>query len=151
MGALVVVAGIGAAVFLIVHHVQERVRGTVSAEGTAVGSFGFTVDDCASGHAFVPGFFGVDLRGQGRSGGPGGFDLRVVDSGDDAQLWLYPPGAHRGAIPFSKADCARWDVLVEWAHVTVNRVNTVSGHLHATCAAGGETLAADVDFVRCAF
>ena len=79
-----------------------------------------------------------------------GFDLRVVDSGDDAQLWLYPPGAKRGAIQIGKADCSRFDVLVDWAHVTVNRVNTVSGHLRVACTAGGGNLTADVDFVRCA-
>jgi hypothetical protein len=148
---------------------QERVTGVVRAQRTPVGSFAFAVDDCASGHAFVPGFFGVDLRGQSPDQGQGrdqdqgqrqgqrqgrgktGFDLRVVGSGDDAQLWLYPPGAKSGAIPIGKADCARWDVLVDWAHVTVNRVQTVSGHLRATCAIGGGNLTADVDFVRCAF
>jgi hypothetical protein len=36
-------------------------------------------------------------------------------------------------------------------HLTVNRVNTVSGHVHVTCAAGGGALEAEVDFVRCAF
>ena len=124
---------------------QEKVSGTVRAKGTPVGSFAFAVDDCASGHAFVPGFFGAELRGRG------GFDLRVVGSGEDAQLWLFPPGANKGAVPIANADCARFDVLVYWAHVTVNRVNTVSGHVHATCSAGGGKFAADVDFVRCAY
>jgi len=73
-----------------------------------------------------------------------------VDSGDDAQLWLYPPGAKRGAFPIGKSDCQRWDVLVDWAHVTVNRVHTVSGHVHVTCEAHGH-VTADVDFTRCAF
>jgi hypothetical protein len=130
---------------------QERVTGLVRAQGTLVGSFAFAVNDCASGHAFVPGFFGVDLRGQRPGQSKAGFDLRVVGSGDDAQLWLYPPGAKSGAIPIGKADCAPWDVFVDWAHVTVNRVQTVSGHLHAACTVGGGNLTADVDFVRCAF
>lgn len=141
--AVVAVVGIGAA--LLFRHAIERVSGAVQAEGTPVGSFSFAVDDCASGHAFVPGFFGADLRG-GKQ-----FDLRLVDSGDDAQLWLYPPGATRGAIAFAKGDCARWDVQNDWAHVTVNRVNTVSGHVHVTCSGPRGRLTADVDFARCAF
>jgi hypothetical protein len=124
---------------------QEKVSGVVHAHGTPVGSFAFAVDDCASGQAFVPPFFGVDLRGRGQ------FDLRVTGSGDDARLWLYPPGVKKGAVAIDRFACTRFDVLVDWAHVTVNRVDTVSGHLHVTCAVGAGDLTADADFTRCAF
>jgi hypothetical protein len=144
--AVIVALGIVAGVIVLVRHVTEQVKGTVHAAGTPAGTFDFAVDDCASGHAFVPGFFGADLRGGG-----GRFDLRAVDSGDDAQLWLYPPGAKRGATLIARRDCSRWDVVVEWARVTVNRVYTVNGHVRVTCAVGGGTLAADVEFLRCAF
>ena len=147
---LVVVAVFGMGVFFVFQRAQARVMGRVSATGTSVGSFAFATTDCASGQAFVPGFFGADLRGRRPGQHPQSYDLRVVDTGDDAQLWLFPPGATRGAIPIVKRDCARWDVLVEWAHVTVNRVQTVSGHLHVTCGAGGGSVTADADFVRCA-
>ena len=93
--AAAVVAG---GTLLLFRRAAEQVSGNVQTTGTAVGSFTFRVDDCASGHAFVPGFFGANLRGGAR------YDLRLVGSGDDAQLWIFPPGAARGAIPFGKAD-----------------------------------------------
>jgi hypothetical protein len=143
---VILIFGIATGSFLCFQQrAQEKVSGTVRAQGTPLGSFAFAVDDCASGHAFVPGFFGAELRGRGT------FDLRVVGSGDDAQLWLFPPGAKKGAIPIGRADCARFDVLVDWAHVTVNRVYTVSGHVHVTCTAGRGNFTADADFVRCAY
>jgi hypothetical protein len=142
---LVVAVVVAGGTFLLFRRAAEQVSGRVQATGTAVGSFTFTVDDCASGHAFVPGFFGADLRGDAK------YDLRLVGSGDDAQLWLYPPDAQRGAILFGKADCATWEVRNDWAHVTVNRVDTVSGHVHVRCEGPRGGLAADVEFVRCAF
>ena len=147
---VILIFGIATGSFLCFQRrAQEKVSGTVRAQGTPLGSFAFYVDDCASGHAFVPGFFGAELRGRGT------FDLRIVGSGDDAQHWHFPPGARRsagaGAIPIGKPACTRFDVLVDWAHVTVNRVNTVSGHVHATCRAGGGNVTADADFVRCAY
>jgi hypothetical protein len=122
----------------------EKVSGSVVADATPVGTFSFGPGDCASGQAFVPGFFGVDLRGEG------GFDLRVVGSGDDAELWLYPKGVQTGAIQIHKHDCSEWDVRVEWAGVTVNRVSTVSGHVMVACAIAGGKFTAVVDFERCA-
>ena len=142
---LVGLAGVGAgAGVLLARRTGEKVAGSVAADGTPVGTFSFVVSDCASGHAFVPGFFGADLRGEG------GFDLRVVDSGDDAQLWLYPQGAKKGAIEIRKPDCSEWDVLVEWTNLTVNRVHTVSGHVRVACAVGGGKITASASFERCA-
>lgn len=144
---LLVVVG-GAIAFGVVRAVRAaraRVSGSVRAAGTPAGSFSFAVDNCASGHAFVPGFFGADLRGGGQ------FDLRLVDSGDDAQLWLFPPGGKRGATLYAKADCGRWDVLNDWTNLMVNRVRTVSGHVHVTCDGRLGSLTADVDFARCAY
>lgn len=142
---LVAAAAVAGGTLLLFRRAAEQVSGQVQATGTAAGSFTFTVDDCASGHAFVPGFFGADLRGGAQ------YDLRLVGDSDDAQLWLYPPGAKRGAVLFGKGDCAAWDVRNDWAHVTVNRVNTVSGHVHVRCQGPRGSLAADVEFVRCAF
>jgi hypothetical protein len=122
----------------------EEVTGRVGADRTPVGTFSFAVTECASGHAFVPGFFGADLRGGN------GYHLRVADTGDDAQLWLYPRGGRTGAIELRKRDCSEWDVLIEWAHVTVNRVHTVSGHVQVACAVGGGKVTAHASFQRCA-
>jgi hypothetical protein len=142
---LVAVAAVFALIaVVIVRRGMAEVHGTVSARTTPAGTFTFVVDDCASGHAFIPGFFGADLRGQQR------FDLRLVGSGDDAQLWLFPPGAKRGAVSFGKAACTRWDVDNAWTNLTVNRVHTVSGHVHVSCDGPTGGLTADVDFVRCA-
>ncbi|HEY7372112.1 MAG TPA: hypothetical protein VIF57_08145 [Polyangia bacterium] len=142
---VVVVAVAGSLVGLMLsRRFAERVAGRVTADGTSVGTFASPVKDCASGHAFVPGFFGADLRS-----GTGEL-LRVVDSGDGARLWLYPPAPGQGPLGIGKADCSRWDVLVDWTHVTVNRVKTVSGHVRVDCAAGGGKVTADVDFERCA-
>jgi hypothetical protein len=145
LAALLVLGAVAAGPIVLVRRAREQVSGNVRAAGTAVGSIAFTVDDCASGHAFVPGFFGADLRGGQR------FDLRLEGSGDDAQLWLFPPGAKRGAVSFGKADCARWDVVNDWAHVIVNRVSTVSGHVHVSCDGPRGELVADVEFARCAY
>ena len=142
---MVVVAALGAVGGVAIsRRAGERVSGSVKADGTSVGTFSFGVNDCASGHAFVPGFFGADLRG-GYSN-----SLRVVGSGDQARLWLYPPVSGSPALGIGKANCSRWDVFVDWAHVTVNRVNTVSGHVRVDCKAGGGTVTADVEFARCA-
>jgi hypothetical protein len=143
--SMVVVAAIGAAAGVAIsRRAGERVSGRVTSEATSVGSFSFSVNDCASGEAFVPGFFGADLRGEGSA------DLRVVDSGAGARLWLYPQASGRPALGIGKQSCTAWDVLVDWAHVTVNRVKTVSGHVHVRCAVGGGTVTADVTFERCA-
>ena len=154
---LVVVSAVGAgAGVLMARRNGEKAGGSVIADGTPVGTFSFGVTDCASGQAFVPGFVGVDLRGSGSgqmpgSGeGEGGFDLRVVGTGDDAELWLYPKGSTTGAIQIRKRDCSEWDVRVDWAGVTVNDVKTVSGHVMVACAIGGGKLTAVVDFERCA-
>jgi hypothetical protein len=143
--AVVVVAVIGATAGVVIsRRSAERVSGSVNAQRTRAGTFSFSVNDCASGQAFVPGFFGVDLRSRE------GYVMRVVDSGEGARLWLYPKPGEGGAIGISKPPCARWDVLVDWAHLTVNRVKTVSGHVHVDCAVGDGKVAADVTFERCA-
>jgi hypothetical protein len=142
---LVAVSAVGAgAGVLMARRTEEKVSGSVVAEATPVGTFSFVPTDCASGQAFVPGFFGADLRGEG------GFDLRVVGNGDEAELWLYPKDAQTGAIQIRKRDCSEWDVRVDWAGVTVNRVSTVSGHVLVACALVGGKLSAVVDFERCA-
>jgi hypothetical protein len=156
---LVIVSAVGAAAgVLMARRNGEKAGGSVVADGMPVGTFSFGVTDCASGQAFAPGFFGVDLRGgapgsgEGQSEGQGGgdFDLRVVGSGDDAELWLYPKGSTTGAMQLRKRDCSEWDVLVEWAGVTVNRVSTVNGHVKVACAIAGGKLTAVIDFERCA-
>ena len=141
----VAIAAIGVTIgVLMARHGAMRVGGSVTAEGTSIGSFSFDVNDCASGAALVPGFLGADLRAQGGSG------LRVAGSGDSARLWVFSPGGKRGSLTIDKPTCSQWDVLVDWAHQTVNRVNTVNGHVRVKCAAGGGTVKADVSFERCA-
>jgi hypothetical protein len=152
---LVVVSAVGAgAGVLMARRSGEKAGGSVISDGTPVGTFSFAVNDCASGQAFMPAFFGVDLRGIGQAqteaDGEGGFDLRVVGTGDDAEVWLYPRGSTTGAIQVRKRDCSEWDVLVEPAGVTVNRVSTVDGHVRIACAIAGGKLTAVVDFERCA-
>ena len=143
--AAIAVVAIGAIASLTIgRHFAAKVNGSVTADATAVGTFSFAVNECASGHAFVPGFFGADLRGGG------GQALRVVDTGDDARLWLYPRGGGHHPLGIDKQSCSEWDVLVDWAHVTVNRVKTVSGHVRVTCVTGGGKLTAHVDFEHCA-
>ena len=143
--SIVVVAAAGSVGGLMLsRRFAEKAGGSVKVDGTSAGTFSFQVKECASGHAFVPGFFGADLRsGTGKA-------LRVVDSGEEARLWLYPPPPGRGPLGIDKPSCSRWDVLVDWTHVTVNRVKTVSGHVRVDCAVGGGKLTADVDFERCA-
>lgn len=143
---LIVVAGIGAGIaVLMARRAGMKASGRVSVDKTSIGSFAFTVNDCASGAASIPSFLGADLRA------PGGYAMRVVDSGDKARLWFFSQGGKQGSVAVGKQHCSQWDVLVDWAHTKVSRVSTVSGHARVTCAAiGGGTLKADVTFERCA-
>jgi hypothetical protein len=141
--AVVAVLGVTAGI-VVSRRSAERVSGHVNVEKTAAGTFSFSVNDCASGQASLPGFFGVDLRSRE------GYVMRVVDSGERARLWLYPKPGEGGAIGISKPHCSRWDVQVDWAHLIVNRVKTVSGHVRVDCAVGAGKVAADVSFERCA-
>ena len=142
---LVAVMGVGAgAGVMMARRAEERAGGSVIADATPVGTFSFGVNDCASGEALERGFFGVELRGEADCA------LRVVGTGDDAELWLYPQGVHSGAIQIRKDDCTEWDVRVDRAGVTVDDVSTVSGHVLVACAIGGGKLTAVADFERCA-
>jgi len=141
----VAIAAIGVTLgVLMVRHGAMRVGGTVTAEGTSIGSFAFDANDCSSGAAFVPGFLGADLRAQA------GYGLRVAGSGETARLWLFSQGGKQGSLTIDKISCSQWDVVVDWAHETVNRVNTVNGHVRVKCTAGGGKVTADVRFERCA-
>jgi hypothetical protein len=147
VGAIVVTAAVVALVAsLLLRGTHARVRGGVHARDTSFGDFQFQVSDCVSGEAFVPGFFGVDLRDGG------GHSLRVVGTGLEAQLWLSsPPGSRKEPIPFGWSECSSFDVMVRWANVAVRRVHTATGRVHVTCGSGMGRLSADVDFARCAF
>jgi hypothetical protein len=141
----VAIAAIGVAIaVLMARHGAMKVSGTVSADGTSIGTFSFDTNDCASGAASVPSFLGADLRAQA------GYDLRVAGSGDGARLWLFSQGGRQGSLTIDKPSCSQWDVRADWAHQTVNRVNAVSGHVRVNCTAGGGKVAADVRFERCA-
>ena len=124
-------------------HAGETVEGQVGADRTPIGTFAFAVNGCASGQAFAPSFFGVDLRG-GRA-----HDLRVDRTGDDAQLWLYPRGASRGAISIVKRDCSAWDVAVAPTRLPGGHGNGVSGHVGVRCAVGAGKFVANVRFEHC--
>jgi len=142
---VVAIAAVGVTIgVLMARHGAMRVSGSVTAEGTSIGSFSFDANDCESGAAFVPAFLGADLRGQG------GYGLRVAGSGDSARLWVFSQGGKQGSLTIDKPSCSQWDVAVDWAHQTVNRVNTVNGHVRVKCKAGGGTIKADVRFERCA-
>jgi hypothetical protein len=141
----VAIAAIGVTIgLLMVRHGAMRVGGTVTAQGTSIGSFSFGVNDCASGAASVPQYLGAELRAEG------GYGMRVVESGDRARIWVFSQGGKQGALTIDKNACSQWDVVVDWAHQTVNRVNTVNGHVRVQCSVGGGTVKANVTFERCA-
>ena len=142
-GVVVAVVGVGIGV-LLMRHGAMKLSGSVSVEGTSIGSFSFRANDCSSGAASVPQYLGANLRAEG------GYGLRVVESGDRARLWVFSQGGKQGALTIDKGNCSQWDVVVEWAHATVNRVSAVNGHVRVTCAAGGGTVKANVTFERCA-
>jgi hypothetical protein len=146
LGLLLIVVATAAAGFGVAFYIKrtrERVEGNVRGERMSVGTFAFAVTDCASGLALAPSFLGADLRGEG-------FNLRAVGSGDGAQLWLNTPATQLRRIGINKQHCTRWDVAARLARVTVSRVETVDGHVHATCTVEGGRLIADVEFARCA-
>jgi len=134
---LAVIAAVGAVVgVLMARRGSMKVSGTVATDGTSIGHIWFAVNDCESGEAMEPRFFGVGLRGKD------GFAMRVVDSGDNARIWLYSQGGRQGALHVGKPNCAQWDVLVD-------RANGGSGHVRIACTAGGGNVKADVSFERC--
>ena len=141
----VFVVGAGVAGFVLLRGtVGEKFGGHVSVSGSVFGSFEFDVTDCDSGASYVPQFFGADVKSETQK-------LRIYGSGDDAYLALWQPQGKQ-TMEVSRQSCSRWDVLVDWAHVRVNRVDTVSGHLHVDCALPqGGKLVADAEFSRCAF
>jgi len=143
LGIFIALVGVGIGV-LMMRHGAMKLRGGVSVEGTSIGSFSFRANDCASGAAFVPPYLGANLRAEGGSG------LRVVESGDKARLWVFSQGGKQGALTIDKGSCSQWDVVVDWAHETTNRVNSVNGHVRVKCAVGGGKVTADVTFERCA-
>ena len=142
--------------------------------GAAIAVIGITIGVLMSRHGAMKVGGAVDLRGhvdrqlrvrrrrlrvgrcvrarlpRRRPARAGGLALRVAGSGDAARLWLFPQGGRQGALTIDKPSCSQWDVQVDWAHQTVNRVNTVSGHVRVRCTAGGGKVTADVRFERCA-
>jgi hypothetical protein len=134
---LAVIAAVGAGVgVLMARRGGMKVSGTVATDGTSIGTIWWAVNDCESGRAMEPSFFGVGLRGKD------GFAMRVADTGDNARIWVYSQGGRQGALQLSKQNCARWDVLVD-------RAKGGSGHVRIACTAGGGTAKADVSFERC--
>jgi hypothetical protein len=142
-GIVVAVVGVGIGV-LLMRHGAMKLSGSVSVEGTSIGSFSFRANDCSSGAASVPQYLGANLRAEG------GYGLRVVESGDRARLWVFSQGGKQGALTIDKGSCSQWDVVVDWAHQTINRVNSVNGHVRVKCGVGGGKVTADVTFERCA-
>ena len=141
---LIVAAAVGSMVGVRLARRGAKLSGGVTSEGTSVGTFKFNVNGCASGHAFTPGFSGVELHSSG------GYALRVVDSGPRARLWLYGQSPTQPALGIGQPSCTEWDVRVDEAGVTVSRIKAVNGHVHVTCAIGGGTVTAHVTFERCA-
>ncbi len=134
---LVVIAGVGVVVgVLMARRGGMQASGTVAADGTSIGTIWFAVNDCESGEAMEPSFFGVGLRGKD------GFAMRVANTGDNARIWVYSQGGRQGALHLDKQHCAQWDVVVD-------RAKGGSGHVRIACAAGGGNVKADVSFERC--
>ena len=141
----VAIAAIGVMIgVLMARHGAMKVGGKVDVEGTSLGTFWFGANDCESGAAFVPPDLGANLRAEG------GYGLRVVGSGDKARLWVFSQGGKQGALTIDKGNCSEWDVAVDWAHKTANRVSMVNGHVRVQCSVGGGTVKANVTFERCA-
>jgi hypothetical protein len=140
---VVVVAAVGAAIgVLMARHGAVKLSGKVDVEGTSIGTFWFSPNDCVSGAAYVPTYLGANLHAAG------GYGMRVVDSGDRARLWVFGQGGN-GALTIDKSSCSQWDVAVDWAQKTANRVSTVNGHVRVKCAVGGGQVKADLLFERC--
>lgn len=141
---LIAVAVGGSMVGVTLARRGAKLSGGVTADGTSVGTFKFNANGCASGHGIVPGFFGAELHSAS------GYALRVVDTGPHARLWLYGRSPTQPALGIGQPSCTEWDVRVDWAGITVNRIKAVNGHVNVTCAVGGGTVTAHVTFERCA-
>jgi hypothetical protein len=140
-----VLCGAGALAYFIFYMSWSRVDGKVVSEGGPLGTFSAPIDECRSGAAFVPQFFGVDLKAESPVA-----HVQVQDSGDKATVVVGGPQGEEPHLDLTKAECSKFDVFVEWGNAEVNDVSTVEGRVHIDCApAGGGRVRVDAEFKAC--
>ncbi|MBI5489770.1 MAG: hypothetical protein HY905_20720 [Deltaproteobacteria bacterium] len=146
--AIIVVVALAAAsglAYFIWYMAWSRVEGRVESTGGVLGTWSASFDECRSGDAFHPSWFGVDLR----AGSP---SAHVQVQGGDARAKVVVSGA-AGDEPYvnlTKAGCATFDVLVESGSAEVNDVDAVQGRVHVDCtAADGGRIRIDAEFKAC--
>ncbi len=135
----------GGLAFFIFYMSWSRVDGKVVAEGEPLGTFTAPLDECSSGDAFTPEFFGADLRASSPAA-----HVQVQGSGDGATVVVGGPRGDEPHLDLTKAECTKFDVFVEWGNAEVNDVDTVQGRVHVDCApAGGGRVRIDAEFEAC--
>jgi hypothetical protein len=121
----------------------SKASGTASAKGGALGTWTSAADDCHSGHAFLPGFFGADVTTEN------GARIRVLAEEQGGMLLVWPPGA-KEPVPILRTMCSTLDIHVEWGSAEVNDVKTVEGRLGAACTLpDGSEFSAKLEFEAC--
>ena len=141
---LVLVAGSGLA-FFIWYMAWSRIDGRIESTGGTLGSWSASFEECRSGDAFHPEFFGVDLR----AGSPGAH-VQVQGGDSSATVVVGGPAGAGSSVDLTSADCSLFDVLVESGNAEVNDVHSVEGRLHVDCTApGGGRIKIDADFKAC--
>ena len=146
--AIIVVLALAAAsglAYFIWYMAWSRVDGRVESTGGTLGTWSASFDECRSGDAFHPSWFGVDLR----AGSP---TAHVQVQGGDARAKVVVSGA-AGDEPYvnlTKDACATFDVFVVSGNAEVNDVDAVQGHVHVDCtAADGGRVRVDAEFKAC--
>jgi hypothetical protein len=139
---LLVAGGIG---FFIWYMSWSRVDGKIVSSGGPLGSWSASFDECRSGDAFTPDFFGVDLL----TASP---RVHVQVQGGDAKATVVvgSPAGDEPHVDLSREVCSKFDVSVSWGNAEVNDVDTVEGAVHLDCApSGGGRIQLDAEFKSC--
>jgi len=139
---LVAAGGIG---FFIWYMSWSRVDGKVVSAGGPLGTWSASFDECRSGDAFTPDFFGVDLH----TASPR-VHVQVQGGNAKATVVVGSPAGDEPHVDLTREVCSKFDVSVSWGNSEVNDVDTVEGTVHLDCAPpGGGHIQLDAEFKSC--
>ncbi len=161
--AAVFAVGVG---MLIWFTAWEHLDGQVQLHGSKLGDRIYLLEDCVSGDAFLPPFFGVDIildaqRNERlrlykiershtvvQSGPPGSAPFKKISA--QWVLEFQAPASLGGVYTLTADTCSRFETTLGWSKAEFNDVEAVDGRLSAECTLqDGGRIVADVSFSNC--
>lgn len=145
-GSLLIFGLMIAVPLLIWAYATEKLEGSGRASGLVLGgTWGGDVEDCASGEAYTPEFFGVDVFISGHR-------VRALPGKRlERKLLVFVSGKDQDSVTFLGAnECPTLDIEMEWSGTEINDVDAIDGSIDAECALpDGSTLALHTKFSNC--